>query len=522
MKKIKTPNIKYENDFYINAGYKLAFFVLFIFFSADSLFSQNPQNAVIEYITVNHATEKPIIYWNHPDPSSIDGYIIKRFIYQHPTVLPNTYHTIDTINNPNIFEYEDFSVVKGPSLPYIRNEIYRIVAFKLSGPQMFLSTMSDLHKTIFVDSEYEYCEKRNKIIWSQYKGWNNNFIDYRVYSSLNGGIYNYIGNTSPGDTTFYHENVLSNNSYHYYVQAYKSTSVISESNINELYTDAPQRPNFLYTDSVIVFENSSINLYFDIDETAETERYELYKSQQKTTEYSLIEEYTDKNLNYISYIDNEVDIHNLNYYYMVAKDYCNNDVISSDTVNNIVLTSEKSYNSDYIVNNSWTENINISDNIVYRTYNSIEFENIFNTQDYFFEDDISNFYREQYDNHSTVGEFCYYIRTYDNIKNRIYISNSDCITPKEKIFMPNAFNPKSNVEENRIFKPKQAFVSDYLFSIYNRWGVKVFETKSPNEGWDGKLSDGKIAPIQTFIYYLRYKNSTGKTITMKGHVNLVY
>ncbi len=522
MKKTKPANEKYDNDFIKNAGYKLAFFVVLFMCKINTGFSQNPQNPVTTYVTVSHLSEKPIVHWTHPDQSSVDGYIIKRFIYQHPTVLPNTYHTIDTINNPNLTSYEDFTTVKGPALPYNRNEIYRIVAFKNSGNQMLLSTMSELHKTIYVNSEYEYCESRNKITWSHYVGWHEQFTEYRVYSCLNGGSFELTGNTLPGDTIFYHENILSENTYRYYIQAYKSPTLISESNINELYTDAPAVPNFLNVDSVIVFDNKSIRLYFDVDGTAEIEKYELYKSQDKYSGYNLISEYTDKTTAYIEFEDDSADIRDLNYYYLAVKDYCDDSVFISDTVNNIVLSTELSYDSDYIINLSWEgvdENIN---NNIYRTFNNEEYSNIESNQNNFYEDDLTDFYSDQYFIQSVEGKFCYYIRSYDSGKDRIYISNLDCITPKEKIFIPNAFNPKSKVEENSIFKPKLAYVKDYLLSIYNRWGVKVFETKNPNEGWDGKLANGKIAPVQTFIYYLRYKDINDKTITIKGHVNLVY
>jgi len=64
------------------------------------------------------------------------------------------------------------------------------------------------------------------------------------------------------------------------------------------------------------------------------------------------------------------------------------------------------------------------------------------------------------------------------------------ILPKEclsGVFIPNAFSP-NNDGKNDIFKPMVfGNVSQYRFSIYNRWGEKIFETSDPQKGWDGKI-----------------------------------
>ena len=52
--------------------------------------------------------------------------------------------------------------------------------------------------------------------------------------------------------------------------------------------------------------------------------------------------------------------------------------------------------------------------------------------------------------------------------------------------MPNAFTPNAD-GENDTFRPAQMNGYQFLdFSIYNRWGQKVYETKDLNKGWDGR------------------------------------
>ena len=70
--------------------------------------------------------------------------------------------------------------------------------------------------------------------------------------------------------------------------------------------------------------------------------------------------------------------------------------------------------------------------------------------------------------------------------------------------------------------PINVFVdeTEYQFLIYNRWGVKVFQTNDSHEGWDGKYNNNP-APQGVYVYYINYKDSGGKYIKMQGSVTLM-
>jgi gliding motility-associated-like protein len=65
------------------------------------------------------------------------------------------------------------------------------------------------------------------------------------------------------------------------------------------------------------------------------------------------------------------------------------------------------------------------------------------------------------------------------------------VLPDFDLFIPNAFTPNA---KNPIFKPYMIDFdpNNFKFVIYDRWGEVVFETKNPNEWWDGSY-DGKNA-----------------------------
>ncbi|MBI1307900.1 MAG: T9SS type B sorting domain-containing protein [Bacteroidetes bacterium] len=65
----------------------------------------------------------------------------------------------------------------------------------------------------------------------------------------------------------------------------------------------------------------------------------------------------------------------------------------------------------------------------------------------------------------------------------------------QNFYVPNSFTPNAD-ELNENFKPVFQFtdVTAYHFSIYNKWGQKIFETSDPNEFWDGKFNGEYVKP----------------------------
>ncbi len=87
-------------------------------------------------------------------------------------------------------------------------------------------------------------------------------------------------------------------------------------------------------------------------------------------------------------------------------------------------------------------------------------------------------------------------------------------------YIPSAFTPNGD-GLNDIFKPTFAgSVSGYHLSIYNRWGGNVFDSKNPEEGWDGTLK-GYAQPTGVYIWICSY-SLDGKALRKdKGTVTLL-
>lgn len=88
-----------------------------------------------------------------------------------------------------------------------------------------------------------------------------------------------------------------------------------------------------------------------------------------------------------------------------------------------------------------------------------------------------------------------------------------------EIAMPNAFTPGTSI--NNVFSViKFGLASINYFRIYDRWGVKVFETTNINEGWDGTYNN-KPQPFGVYVYEVDATTNRGAGITRRGNVTLI-
>ena len=87
------------------------------------------------------------------------------------------------------------------------------------------------------------------------------------------------------------------------------------------------------------------------------------------------------------------------------------------------------------------------------------------------------------------------------------------------IDVPNAFTPGSG--PNGTIKPVHLGTATLKsFMIYNRWGVKMYESKDINSGWDGKFN-GEPQPLGVYVYTIEATTPTGRTFTKQGNITLI-
>jgi gliding motility-associated-like protein len=93
------------------------------------------------------------------------------------------------------------------------------------------------------------------------------------------------------------------------------------------------------------------------------------------------------------------------------------------------------------------------------------------------------------------------------------------VDPETLLTLPNAFAPGTGA--NGEFKVLRRGIAELrYFRIWDRWGVKVFETTDISKGWDGTFN-GKPQPFGVYIYEAGAVTSSGRDFVKHGNVTLI-
>ena len=86
--------------------------------------------------------------------------------------------------------------------------------------------------------------------------------------------------------------------------------------------------------------------------------------------------------------------------------------------------------------------------------------------------------------------------------------------------IPNAFSPGTTPGVNDEFKVAYKSLIRFKATIFNRWGVKLYEWTDPSQGWDGKKG-GKYVVPGVYFYVIEAEGSDGIKYKEKGDINIL-
>lgn len=97
-----------------------------------------------------------------------------------------------------------------------------------------------------------------------------------------------------------------------------------------------------------------------------------------------------------------------------------------------------------------------------------------------------------------------------------------------QFYFSTTLSPEASDPDNRAVKifGNQLAPENFLFVAYNRWGLKVYESKSLDQminiGWDGQQeAGGTDLPSGVYPYVFRATRKTGESIEQKGVITIV-
>jgi gliding motility-associated-like protein len=476
-----------------------------------------PYPPTIRSVTVDTSLNVGTIRWNPSRPNDTRGYIILKNI-------GGSWVPIDTVYGINNTSY-----VYSLSNAGNESECFGVAAFDSCyyGTPLTPNTsaMSNPHCSVYVQQAYRACDKTITFNWNSYSGWSSGVLTYHILESINGSQPTTKGSTSGNSFTL--NNVKADSTYCVVIQAISQN--LSDSSLsNKICTNTiyPYISDTNYLQTVTVDDENKIDLKIFTTPSNTIKGYTIYKSTDNGSTFNEIG-FAPNSSSPILFSDRNVNTSVRNYAYKgIAKDSCNNGTNQETNTSQTILLEANINQSNYKVTISWTPYSSWDGNIreynIYRkTGNGTAFllatlPSTVTT----FEDDLSRFY-----NASSDGNFCYYVEAVENINSylisEISLSNETCVSPKELIYIPNAFTPNSD-GTNDYFLPIIGFAdyTTYSLRIFNRLGQEVFTTTDINTGWDG-FHDGETVTNEIFLYTVLIETAEGKPISKSGTVLVV-
>lgn len=95
-----------------------------------------------------------------------------------------------------------------------------------------------------------------------------------------------------------------------------------------------------------------------------------------------------------------------------------------------------------------------------------------------------------------------------------------------QVLIPNAFSPGGGGStagsdgKNDVFLPLTQGVTEFELLIFNRWGELLFQSRDPEQGWDGTYN-GRLCQQDVYIYKMAGSYENGEKFVRIGDVNLI-
>ncbi len=103
------------------------------------------------------------------------------------------------------------------------------------------------------------------------------------------------------------------------------------------------------------------------------------------------------------------------------------------------------------------------------------------------------------------------------------ITQEVCIDPEVTLFVPNAFTPDGDGNNDIFNVSGEGLTNDnYELLIFDRWGNLIFESHALENGWDGKVrGKSDVSQVDTYVWKLSVTDAKSQPHYLQGHVNLL-
>ncbi len=470
-----------------------------------------PPNMQLDSVSVDLLSQLSQLGWAPSTDTDVNRYIILQEI--NGVLTP-----IDTV-----YGYNNTAYINTNSNPGNGPEVYGIAAIDSCDN---LGNASMLHHSIYLTHVVNGCLGKVDLAWSPYFGFSG-ISNYLIYVKQDNQPYTLAATVSGATQTFTYTNMNNSSTYCFYIRAISNTGGISSSS-NEVcfVANVIDLADFTYMNYATVENDFTAALKCYIDTSADIASYVVTRRKlpfgtNDTLGVFLIDTYDQ----FIRYYDNSAKAQETAYEYKIfIIDACGNLTGVSNVGTTIFLQGEAlpgfTNKLSWNFYKAWdgkvaTYNLYSCDDQLKQNANLVA---SFDSTGKYYEHDVAEITPPD-------GTICYFIEAIEGSGNQYGFaeksySNVICLEQEPVLYIPNAF-VFGGLSEN--FGPKGIYenmTAEYNFSIWNRWGEKIFETKTPGQNWDATYKGRKV-PIGVYVYMLDYTSVKGKSINRIGIVTVI-
>jgi gliding motility-associated-like protein len=362
-----------------------------------------------------------------------------------------------------------------------------------------------------------------KLSWTPYQGWDT-VLMYNIYSSdkysYNLNDYSLIASLSSTTYKFQDLNTFCSDSIYYRIEAVQyvangngATSWSDVSGNAPIHNPSAQNMGITYA---TVEADSFVNVKWGLYTGYKPDKYLIEKSFDGVVWKPLKE----LPLTTYEYDDFNVEVDSASYYYRVfALDKCGDRSRVGYVGKTILVKATQDWDETPILN--WTTYKQWGKGVQYYEIEVLDELLGWKKVDIVSgATSVSNLTYKDYKTQIFQTSYCYRVRAYEEDGNTATsLSNVSCTEFRPRMFVPNAFSP-NNDGNNDYFQIKGMNLQSLTLTIYDRWGRVAYESKSLDEGWDG-TTEGKAAAEGVYMFKLVGLDYEGKPLTYNGSVTLI-
>ena len=472
---------------------------------------------ILEKVSVDPVTGYITITWDINSLKDVEEFVL--FWYEtQPSTTNHPFATIKDLSARNYtFDY-DTTKLRLPDMPDPRKTS---VAFSVGAENHTLdlkSLRSYEDYNIQVSSKYDSCKAEIRLNWYPYKGWLENTPPYKPLLNYHvmripegGGPDEEIRLLSDKDTFYIVPRINENDKYTFYIKAERSDGMTSTSYQTTIETKMPISPTYIIAEGTQYNSEGLAEISFKIDPAAQTYSYVFSGSSKPDFSFIALGTFDIYGDTTLTDIQTRESTH---YYRLEAWHVCKNKyTATSNTATALWLTLKQEGQVNLL---KWDPYLDWGDDAYHELHRQIgnEPEEIISTTIY--NDDLSGI--------EISGDVCYWVTASPaspSSSGQYAISNTVCIKPESDIWIPQAFTPNGD-GMNDEWRPFFSYPpQDYTLSLYDRTGAKVFETKNPDDAWNGQLRNGKPASEGVYTYYLKFQTAMGRMVDKTGTFFLI-